>query len=94
MRASLDYCWLRMTELQLDGPKGRAEYETIVEHAMNRADRLLEFSSAPPLSTAQLRSQWQTARIGVMQLRERIAEASIGQRKTYNAALESARSDE
>ena len=94
MRASLEYCWARKTELEGHGLRGRVEYETIVEHAISTADRLLQFSSAPLVRTAQARSQWQTARGEVMQLRERIAEAGIGQTKVYEAALESDRSDD
>jgi hypothetical protein len=94
MRASLDYCWLRMSELERIGPEGRDEYEAIVEHAASTADRLLEFSGAPRLFTAQIRAQWQRGRTEVMELRERIAEAGVAQMERYQLAFESARTDE
>lgn len=75
MCASLEYSWQRMVELpEPRTQEGEAEYQGLVEHAMQTANRLVELSLAdtPPLSNARLRQRWEDGRRGAMQTRERI----------------------
>ena len=75
MCASLDYSWQRMTELpEPRTPDGESEYQVLVEHAMDTANRLvgLSLTDTPPLSNAGLRERWQEGRRVAMEMRERI----------------------
>jgi hypothetical protein len=76
MRAELDYCLLRMGELERAGTVDRAEFEALVAHGLQTAARLLHLPDAPPLSNAKVREQWQTGCASVRQTREKIVEAS------------------
>jgi hypothetical protein len=79
MCASLDYSWQRMTELsEPRTADGESEYQVLVEHAMDTANRLvgLSLTDTPPLANAGLRERWQEGRRVAMEMRERIVLAS------------------
>lgn len=76
MCGSLNYSWQRMGELvEPRTAEGEAEYEALIGHAMETANRIVGLSLAdtPPLSNAALRERWQEARGVAMEIRERIA---------------------
>ena len=75
MRASLDYCCVRIGELEQAGGESRGELEELVEYGMTTAARLLSLPEAPPLSTARFRAQWHDGCAAVHKTRERIARA-------------------
>jgi hypothetical protein len=93
MCASLDYSWQRMVELsEPRTPDGEAEYQVLVEHAMETANRLVGLSLAdtPPLSSAKLRERWEEGRRSAMQMRERIVvESAAAAERTSLAEAES-----
>ena len=73
MKASLEYCCIRISELQNAKSESRPELEELLEYGMTMAARLLYLPDAPPLSTAAFREQWQTGRAAVLEMRERIS---------------------
>jgi hypothetical protein len=73
MRASLEYCCTRISELENAGSEARPELEELLEYGMTTAARLLYLPDAPPLSTAAFREQWQTGCAAVLKMRERIS---------------------
>ena len=75
MCASLEYSWQRMGELsEPRTQESEAEYQGLVDHAMQTANRLVGLSLAdtPPLSNGKLRQRWEDGRRSAMQIRERI----------------------
>ena len=75
MYASLAYSWQRMSELSEPRTQdGEAEYQGLVEHAIQTANRLVGLSLAdtPPLSNGKLRQRWEEGRRSAMEIRERI----------------------
>jgi hypothetical protein len=77
MRASLEYCCARISELEGSGADARPELEELVEHVMTTAARLLYLPDAPPLSTAAFRERWQTGCAAVVKMRERVSPSSV-----------------
>lgn len=95
MCASLDYSWQRMIELsEPRTPDGEAEYQGLVEHAMETANRLVGLSLAdtPPLSSARLRERWEEGRRTAMQMRERIVVESAAAAERASLADEASTS--
>lgn len=75
MCTSLEYSWQRMGELsEPRSADSEAEYEVLIGHAMETANRIVGISLAdtPPLANAALRERWQEGRRVAMEIRERI----------------------
>lgn len=83
LRSSLDYCWVRMRELDPGASsEDRAEYEALVEQAVATASRLVQLSGpdVPALDTAAARLRWETCCRAAAVLRESIVEHSAALR--------------